>query len=113
MASNNSNNAGYGTMQSEKDKLPLYNTSSRTSTDSTASTDALLQRDSKKGSSDKEKDKVSAKALLNSKPSSPSPSPCVHKLTRDSCTQELLQDVLLKYRCLVIHIKLHDKMDTG
>lgn len=66
MSSSNSNNASYGTMQTEKDKLPLYNTSSRTSTDTTASTDALLQKDSKKGSSDKEKGKVSTKAIINS-----------------------------------------------
>lgn len=66
MSSNNTNNTSYGTMQTEKDKLPLYNTSSRTSTDTTASTDALLQKDSKKGSSDKDKGKVSTKAIFNS-----------------------------------------------
>lgn len=46
MATSN-NKANYGTVHSEK-KLPFYRTSSRNSTDSTRSTDALLNKQPKK-----------------------------------------------------------------
>ena len=62
MASNS--NSNYGTMQSEKKD------SSRNSTDTTNSTEALIKKDSKdqkKGSGSSDKDKVSAKAIFSSR----------------------------------------------
>jgi hypothetical protein len=59
--STNNNNANYGTVQSEKDKLPVY--TARTSTDSTASTDALLKKETKTTSEDKKN--LAEKAFLS------------------------------------------------
>ena len=63
MASNN-NATSYGTIQSNKNTLPLYNTTSRTSTGSASTTDALLKKDAKKDAK-KEPAKVSAKSLYD------------------------------------------------
>lgn len=49
MATSQSNASNsYGTTQSEKSSLPLYHVASRDSSESTKSTDALLQKDPKK-----------------------------------------------------------------
>jgi hypothetical protein len=62
MASNKNTN-NYGTTGSEKGKLPFYHVTSRTSTDSTKSTDALLQKEPKKPT----EQTTSAKAIMDCK----------------------------------------------
>lgn len=61
MPSNSNNNANYGTVKSEKGKHPVY--PARTSTDSTASTDALLRKETRTTSD--EKKKLAEKAFLS------------------------------------------------
>lgn len=67
MASPNSpnpSNANYGTVQPEKNKLPFYRVLSRSSTDSTRSTDALLEKQAPK----KQSKPVSTKAIYDCEP---------------------------------------------
>ena len=60
MPSNNTNTASYGTTQSGKSKLPFYHVFSRSSKESTRSTDALVQKEPKKSNS-----KASTKAIYD------------------------------------------------
>jgi hypothetical protein len=69
--SNSKNNASYGTIQSEKNRLQVY--TARTSTDSTASTDALLKKEKKTTSADKKE--LAEKAFLSGE--------CISCLTRN------------------------------
>jgi hypothetical protein len=62
-ANMSSNTVSYGTAQQEKGKSPFYRITSRSSTDSTRSTDALIQKETKKDKSTP----ASAKAVLDSK----------------------------------------------
>lgn len=65
-STNKASTPSYGTTDPEKGKLPFYRILSRTSTDSTRSTDALLQKETKGPKKDQAKN-LSSKDIMNSK----------------------------------------------
>ena len=102
--SNSGNSTTYGTVESGKGKLPVASVASRTSTDSATSTDALLQKDPKKGSNSQ--DKASTRAIMKCMYTSNFGQPL--SLIVGSCTQELVPDIDVKrWRPSTIHETLH------
>lgn len=96
MASNST--ASYGTAQQEKNKLPFYRITSRSSTESTRSTDALIHKEAKE-----ESKSVSSKAIFSSKR-------CSFPMLQ--CRTNMLQlhtRTLFEWRCSRTHSRRRDR----